>query len=66
MKMYEGLRKKLRKGLGRNVDASAGIIDSQSVMTTFGYTSPACFFLYTSLRCTTRMTKINNFLSWML
>ena len=34
MKVYERLRKKLRKGLGRNVDASAGIIDSQSVRTT--------------------------------
>jgi transposase len=34
MKIYERLRKKLRKVLGRNVDASAGIIDSQSVKTT--------------------------------
>jgi transposase len=34
MKIYECLRKKLRKGLGRNVYASAGIIDSQSVKTT--------------------------------
>lgn len=34
MKIYERLRKKLRKRLGRNVYASAGIIDSQSVKTT--------------------------------
>ena len=34
IKIYELLRKKLRKGLGRNVHASAGIIDSQSVKTT--------------------------------
>jgi transposase len=34
MKIYERLWKKLRKGLGRNIYASAGIIDSQSVKTT--------------------------------
>ena len=34
MKIYERLRKNLRKGLGRNGHASAGIIDSQTVKTT--------------------------------
>jgi transposase len=34
IKIYERLRKNLRKGLGRNANASAGIIDSQSVKTT--------------------------------
>lgn len=34
MKVYQCLRKKLRKSLGRKADASAGIIDSQSIKTT--------------------------------
>jgi len=34
LKVYDRLRKKIRKKLGRHPDASAGIIDSQSVKTT--------------------------------
>jgi len=34
LKVYDCLRRKLRKQLGRNAHASAGIIDSQSVKTT--------------------------------
>ena len=34
VKIYDSLRRKLRKKLGRNPVASAGIIDSQSVKTT--------------------------------
>lgn len=34
MKVYHRLRKKLRKSLGRSLEPSAGIIDSQSIKTT--------------------------------
>ena len=34
LKIYDRLRKKVRKKLGRDPDASAGIIDSQSIKTT--------------------------------
>lgn len=34
MKIYERLRKRLRKKIGRSENASAGIIDSQSIKTT--------------------------------